>query len=196
MRHIAERFGEGCEPPMRVPCKFLLRWCIGICAVMSVLLGSAVTVEAQDTFIFQWRVIGRVTRSTEGSDQASTTNHQMNGTGTLTLVRDPSPDVRFGLDFAGPDGAGSGLVPRVAEEALDPNFAFPNPLPPGLPPAELRSVRGSFRRLVDGVIPPAFEIVYSETFVCRASPEACGNVSSWEVLFIGNARRSTQGPPR
>ena len=168
--------------------KALLRGCIAVSGVMSFSLGIAAPTEAQDTFTLEWRVIGMVRRSTEGSDQTSTTRHQRSGTSTMTLVRDPSPDIRFALDFTGPDGVGSGLVPRAAEHVLDPNFAFPSPLPPGLPHAETRSMRGSFHRLGDGPIPPAFEIVYIETFVCRAALAACGNVSSWEVMFIGNAR--------
>ena len=175
-------------------CKRLRQCCIGIATLASLVSAARTPAEAQQTFTFDWRVIGTVSRSTEGSDQLSTTQSQLNGTGTLTMVKDPTPDVRFAFDFAGPDGSGSGLVPRVAEQALDPNFAFPNPLPPGLPPAEGASIQGTFRRLADGPIPPAFAIVYSETFICRMSLAACGNVSRWELLFIGTARSQTSSP--
>lgn len=173
---------------MGILCRRLRSWTIALGLAVSLPWALPASAQAQDAYTFDWRVIGSVRRSTEGSDQHTTTRHQLNGTSTLTLVRDPSPDVRFAFDFVGPEGGGSGLVPRAAEQVLDPNFAFPSPLPPGLPPAEGRSVRGSFRRLVDGPIPPAFEIVYVETFVCRTSLPACGNVSSWDVMFIGNAR--------
>ena len=152
------------------------------------LVAASQPARAQDAYTFDWRVIGTVQRSTKGSDRQSTTRHQLNGTGTLTLVRDPTPDARFAFHFEGPEGSGSGLVPRAAEQARDPNFSFPSPLPPGLPPPDARAVRGSFRRLIDGPIPPAFTIVHVETFVCRRPLPACGNVSSWEVMFIGNAR--------
>lgn len=173
---------------MGILCRSLRPWTTALCAAVWLPCVLAAPAAAQDAYTFDWRVIGSVRRSAEGSDQDTTTRHQLNGTSTLTLVRDPSPDVRFAFDFVGPEGGGSGLIPRVAEQALDPNFAFPSPLPPGLPPAEGPSVRGTFRRLVDGPIPSAFEIVYVETFVCRTALSACGNVSSWDVMFIGNAR--------
>ena len=169
-------------------CKLLPQSCIALCLGLVLLSFAATPGEAQDTFTFDWRVIGTVNRATPGSDRHSTTRHQRTGQSTLTLLRDPTPDVRFAIDFTGPDGAGSGLVPRAAEQALDPNFAYPSPLPPGLPAPQSRAVRGSFRRLVEGPIPPAFEIVFVETFVCHGDLAMCGGVSSWEVRFIGNAR--------
>ena len=84
------------------------------------LVAASQPARAQDAYTFDWRVIGTVQRSTEGSDRQSTTRHQLNGTGTLTLVRDPTPDARFAFHFEGPEGSGSGLVPRAAEQALDP----------------------------------------------------------------------------
>jgi len=173
---------------MGILCRRLRSWTIALGLAVSLPWALPAPAQAQEAYTFDWRVIGSVRHSTEGSDQHTTTRHQLNGTSTLTLVRDPSPDVRFAFDFVGPDGNGSGLVLRAAEQVLDPNFAFPSPMPPGLPPADGRSVRGTFRRLVDGPIPPAFEIVYVETFVCRTSLLVCGNVSSWDVMFIGNAR--------
>jgi hypothetical protein len=162
---------------------------------MLLALVNAAPARAQDSFTFEWRVIATVHRAAEGADRHTTTRHQHNGTATLTLVRDPSPDVRFAFDFVGPDGRGSGLVPRAAEKEIDPNFAFPSPLPPGLPPPDRRFMRGGLRRLVDGPIPRAFEIAYVETFTCRKALSACGNVSSWTVVFIGVAR-ATPRPTR
>ena len=179
---------------MTFSCGLLRRCCIAASGVVWLILSPPLRADAQEMFVFDWRVIGTVTRATEGSDQTTTTRHQRSGRSELALLKDPSSDVRFALDFKGPDGGGSGLVPRAAEDLLDPNFAFPNPLPPGLPPPDSRLLRGNFRRLADGVIPPAFEIVLSQTFVCRGSLATCGNVISWEVLFLGNARRSTAGP--
>jgi len=166
------------------------RRCTVVISIVSLLvLVAAAAAEAQDVFTFDWRAMGLVKRSAQGTDSDSTTNVQRSGTGTLTLVRDPSPDVRFALDFTGPDGRGSGFVPRVSEQALDPNFSYPSPLPPGLPPAQTSAIRGSFHRLADGTIPAAFNIVYVEAFVCQTTLDACGGVSSWEVVFIGHAQR-------
>lgn len=167
----------------------LLKSCIVVCTAAVVELFMMAPARAQDTYTFDWRAIGIVRRATEGADRHSTTTHQRTGTSTLTLIRDPTPDVRFALDFSGPDGAGSGFVPRRLEETVDPNFTYPSPLPPGLPPAvQARGVRGTFRRLVDGPLPPTFEIIFVEEFVCRRALVACGGVSSWEVKFIGTAR--------
>jgi hypothetical protein len=128
------------------------------------------------------------------ADSDSTTHYETSDTSVLMVVRDPTPDVRFALEFNGPAGHGSGAVPRVADQSVDPNFAYPSPLPPGLPPAQTGAVRGSFRRLVEGVIPPAFQIVYVETFTCHTEPSSCGGVSSWEVIFVGNARSVGASP--
>ena len=172
-----------------------LKSCIVVCTAAVVDLFMVTPARAQDPYTFDWRAVGIVRRATEGADRHSTTTYQRTGTSTLTLVRDPAPDIRFALDFSGPDGAGSGFVPRRLEETVDPNFTYPSPLPPGLPAAQARRVRGTFRRLVDGPLPPTFQIVLIEEFVCRRALVACGGVSSWEVTFIGTAR-SVSRPTR
>jgi hypothetical protein len=181
---------------MKARCTILPRSCTVVAVALGLWLGLPAGGAAQQVYQFDWRVVGTVTYWTEGSDQDSTTRRDASGAASLTLVRDPSSDVRFAFDFVGPDGNGSGLVPRAIEPALDPNFAFPNPLPPGLPRADRRSFRGSLAAsgAGGGGLPPAFQIVYSEAFVCHSSAAACGNVRQWEVLFIGNARLAPGAP--
>jgi len=149
---------------------------------------------AQDAFSFDWRATAVVNRSTDGGAPDRATHYQRSGTSALTIVRDPTRDVRFAFDFSGPDGSGSGLVPRSAEQVVDPNFAYPSPLPPDLPAAQTRATHGSFQRLADGAIPAAFQIVYIEQFVCRTRLVDCGGVSSWEVVFVGHARSTVPSP--
>jgi hypothetical protein len=173
----------------------LLQWCIVMGTFLAVTLGTAGAADPPVTLSFDWRVTGTVTRWVQGSDRETTTRRQMSGLGTITVVRDASPDVRFAFDFVSPEGAGSGVIPRAAEQTVDPNFSFPNPLAGDLPRAESRSLRGAFRRSGEGRVPPAFQIVYSETFVCRSTPEACRHVKRWDVVFIGSARRAAGAPP-
>jgi hypothetical protein len=178
---------------MKTPCNVLRLSCLGV-AILAVTVGSATAADAPTTFQFDWRVTGTVTRWSSGSERESTTHRRLEGVGTLTLVRDPSPDVRFAFDFTGPDGGGSGVIPRAAEQVVDTNFAFPNPLPPDLPPAEARSVRGRFRRSGEGRVPRGFDIIYAETFVCRGTAETCGDVKRWEIVFVGSARLDPRTP--
>jgi hypothetical protein len=142
---------------------------------------------------FDWRVTATVTRTPQGSDQDATTVHQASGSGTITVVRDASPDVRFAFQFTSPAGNGSGVIPSAAEDRVDPNFSFPNPLPAGLPAADRRLLRSEFRRGGTGRVPPSFDIVYSEIFICRLAPEQCGNVKRWELTFVGSARLTPAG---
>ena len=160
-----------------------------------VVLAAVVPVHAQATYQFEWRAIGTVTHWTGGRDSESTSVDTRSGSATLTLLSDPSPDVRFSFEFSGAEGRGNGLVPRAADAALDPNVSFPSPFATPLPPADARSQAGSFRASTRDAAPPAFEIVYSEAFVCRSTPEACGNVKRWDVRFVGNARRLSTSAP-
>ena len=168
---------------------------MAVVLAIAVVLAAVVPVHAQATYQFEWRAIGTVTHWTGGGDSDSTNVDTRSGSATLTLVSDPSPDARFAFDFSGAEGRGNGLVPRAAATTIDPNFSFPSPFTTLLPPAEVRSQAGSFRGSTNDAFPPAFAIVYSEAFVCRSTPEACGNVKRWDVRFIGNARRlSTPAP--
>lgn len=182
------------KTPMNRTCNGLLQWCIGLCTTIGLALGSASAADAPMTLSFDWRATGTVTRWVQGSDQESTTSRETRGIGTITIVRDPSPDVRFALDFTSPAGGGSGVIPAAADQTVDPNFSFPSPLPPGLPPADSRALRGRFRRSGQERVPPSFQIIYTATFICRGRPESCGNVKRWDVEFIGNARSPSVTP--
>jgi len=171
---------------------------VGVAVVVAlvVVLAAVVPVHAQATYQFEWRAIGSVTHWVGGRDSEATSVDTRSGSATLTLVRDPSPDVRFAFEFSGAEGRGDGFVPRAADAVLDPNITFPSPFTIPLPPANVRTQAGSFRASTPNALPPAFAIVYSEAFVCRSTPEACGNVKRWDVRFIGNARRvSPSAPP-
>jgi hypothetical protein len=172
---------------MKRTCKVLRHLCISVSIIVGLSLPTADGADAPRVLRFEWRATSTVTRWIQGSDQESTTRRQLSGTGTITIVRDPSPDVRFAFDFAGPDGRGSGVVPRSAEDIVDPNFSFPSPLPPGLPPADALTFRGGFRRTGQERVPSTFTIDYSEIFVCRTTADRCGDIKRWNVTFTGHA---------
>ena len=92
-------------------------------------------------------------------------------------------DVRFASIFSGPYGAGSGFVPRRLEDTVDLNFTSFAAATGAATAVQARWVREDFRRLVDGPLPPTFEIVFVEEFVCapRARRARAGQQLGGEV---------------
>jgi hypothetical protein len=169
-----------------------------VCALVVVAVMAAVATvpaTAQQRFDLDWSSSTRVASAGGGprADDAVSTR-DLRGRATLTVVRSPLPGAAFAFDFQGPEGGGSGLV-LPDGRTIDPNFAFPAPAVPDPPSRGLRRVRSRFRLIGPADRPRAVELEFTEIFLCRDVPGACGGVKRWERSFTASGRLSTVQAP-
>lgn len=150
---------------------------------------------AQQRFDLDWSSSARVASAGGGpkADDAVSTR-DLRGRATFTLVKSPLPGAAFAFDFQGPEGNGSGLV-LPDGRTIDANFAFPAPAVPEPPSRGLRRVRSRFRLIGPADRPRAVELEFTEVFLCRDVPGACGGVKRWERSFTARGGLSAVGAP-
>lgn len=164
-----------------------------VLVALGLVLLTAAPALAQQLFDLEWRATTRIERWVGSGlvPQVVVRQGERRGRGPLTVLPAPGPDAALVFHVGGDAGGGAGRVLPGAEGRLDETSAFPRALTTDqgpLPPAGPRGVAGRFRVVGSPASPARVEIVHVETFVCRATPRACGNVKLWEHVFTGTGR--------
>lgn len=160
-------------------------WLRGVAAGVGVLLGASSAGDAVPGYRFEWRSFASRTEWKAG--EPVTTRGELTGRGTAVL--EPLANGLYRLAFATDNGNGGGIVGRGVPEHL----TFPVAVQVGTPPPPPHLVAGWFTPHGNGPIPERFEIVYTEGFICRTTPERCDGITSWERSFSARGARADDG---
>lgn len=160
-------------------------WLRGIAAGVGLVLGATSASNAVSTYRFEWRSF--TSRTEWKAGEPVTTRGELTGRGTAIL--EPLANGLYRLSFTTDNGSGSGIVGRGVPEQL----IFPVAVQVGAPPPPPHLVAGWFKPNGDGPAPDGFEIVYTEGFICRTTPDRCDGVTTWERTFSARAARAEDG---
>lgn len=156
-------------------------WLRGVVAAVGLVLGATSAGSAAPTYHFEWRSF--TSRTEWKAGEPVTTRGELTGHGTALL--EPVGHGLYRLSFTSDNGSGSGIVGAGVPEEL----TFPVAVQVGTPPAPPHLVAGWFKPAGTGSEPDAFDIVYTEGFICRTTPERCGGITTWERSFSAHATR-------